>query len=351
MKNLFIKSLALILLVLSIFTLTSFNVTAAEKVVIYNWSDYIPESLLEEFTKETGIEVEVSTYDSNETMYAKLKLLDGKGYDLAVPTTFFVEKMIRTELLQPIDKSKLKNLANLDPRMMNKAYDLNNQYSIPYLWGSTAIAVNADEIDPSGIKRWSDLWDKKYKGQILLLDDVRDIFLMGLKVKGFENNTRSEKEIEQAYLALKDLMPNVKTFLSDSPKGPMIQGEVNIAVMWNGEAYMAAKEMDNVVYIYPEEGVTLWVDSFVIPKNAANVDNAHKFIDFVLRPTSSVKILTQMGFSTPNIASLPLLDEKMRNDTMIFPAESVIKNGSFHVDLDEANIIYENYWQKLKAGQ
>ena len=161
MKSQILKSLALILLVS-----TSFNVTAAEKVVIYNWSDYIPESLLEDFTKETGIKVEVSTYDSNETMYAKLKLLDGKGYDLAVPTTFFVEKMIRTGLLQPIDKAKLKNLANLDPRMMNKAYDLNNQYSIPYLWGSTAIAVNADEIDPSGIKHWKDLWDKKYKGQI-----------------------------------------------------------------------------------------------------------------------------------------------------------------------------------------
>lgn len=340
------KMLAALLLVL-----INLNVYATEKVVIYNWSDYIPESLLEDFTKETGIEVEVSTYDSNETMYAKLKLLDGKGYDLAVPTTFFVEKMIRTGLLQPIDKTKLKNLANLDPRMMNKSYDPDNQFSIPYLWGSTAIAVNADEIDPASIKQWKDLWDKKYKGEILLLDDVRDIFLMGLKVKGFENNTRSEKEIEQAYLALKDLMPNVKTFLSDSPKGPLIQGEVNIAVMWNGEAYMAMKEMDNVAYIYPEEGVTLWVDSFVIPKNAANVDNAHKFIDFVLRPTSAVKILTQMGFSTPNIAALPLLDETIRNDKTIFPSEDVIQKGSFHIDLEESNILYENYWQKLKAGQ
>ncbi len=338
-------------LLFAIGLLTALTVNAEERVVLYNWSDYIPDSLLAEFTKETGIKVDVSTYDSNETMFAKLKLLDGKGYDLAVPSTFFVEKMIRAGLLQKVDLAKLSNLKNLDPMMLNKAYDPNNQYSIPYLWGTTAIAVNAEEIDPSTIRQWKDLWDPKYKGQILLLDDVRDIFLMALKVKGFENNTKAPAEIEQAYLALRDLMPNVRTFLSDSPKGPLIQGDVNIAVMWNGEAFMAAQEMDNVAYVYPEDGVTLWVDSFVIPKQAQNVDNAHKLIDFILRPESAVTILSEMGFSTPNQAAIPLLDESLRKNTMIFPNADVVNKGSYHIDLEDTNVIYENYWQKLKAGQ
>ena len=337
-------------LVLSLLLSFSPLVWAAEKVVLYNWSDYIPDSLLADFTKETGIQVEVSTYDSNETMFARLNLLGGKGYDLAVPSSFFVEKMIKQHLLQPIDKNKLTQFKNLDPKMTNMSFDPDNQYSVPYLWGTTAIAVNADEVDPKSIKHWQDLWDPKYKKQILLLDDVRDIFLMGLKVKGFSDNTTDPKEIEQAYLALKELMPNVQTFLSDSPKGPLIQGDVNIAVMWNGEAYMAAKEMDNVAYIYPDEGVTLWVDNFVIPKQAANVENAHKLIDFILRPSSAATILKEIGYSTPNLAAIPLLSAEMAKDTSIFPPDPVVKNGSLHSDLGESNALYESYWQKLKAG-
>lgn len=331
--------------------LISFSSMAQEKVVLYNWADYIPDSVLRSFTKETGIKVEVATFDSNETMFAKLQLVNGKGYDLAVPTTFFIERMKRADLIQPIDKSKLKNFKNLEPTLLNQAYDPDNKYSIPYLWGSTAIAVNKDEMDASSITSWKDLWKPEFKDQILLLDDVRDIFLMALKVKGFENNTTNEDEIRQAYEALVELLPNVKLFLSDSPKGPLIQGNVPMGVMWNGEAYMAQLELGTVEYVYPSEGVTLWVDSFVIPKGAENVENAHKFIDYVLRADIGKIILEGVGNSTPNRATIPLLSEEMRNNPMVVPPAEVIEKGSFHRDLGDANAIYEKYWQMLKQAK
>src|SRR5690606_35766211 len=231
-------------------------------------------------------QVEYATYESNEAMYAKVKLLDGKGYDLVVPSTFYVEKMHKEGLLQPIDKSQLSNIDNLDPALMNKDYDPGNRYSVPYLWGSTAIAVNGDDLDASQVSRWEDLWRPEYQGKLMLMDDLRDVFHAALRVKGYSNNTTDENEIREAYELLRELMPSVKTFNSDSPKTPLIQGNVSIGVIWNGEAYMAQQEMPNLAYIYPEEGAVLWVDSFVIPKNAANVDNAHKFIDFMLRAES-----------------------------------------------------------------
>ena len=331
--------------------LISFSSMAQEKVVLYNWADYIPDSVLRSFTKETGIKVEVATFDSNETMFAKLQLVNGKGYDLAVPTTFFIERMKRADLIQPIDKSKLKNFKNLEPTLLNQAYDPDNKYSIPYLWGSTAVAVNTDEMDASSITSWKDLWKPEFKDQILLLDDVRDIFLMALKAKGFENNTINEDEIRQAYEALVELLPNVKLFLSDSPKGPLIQGNVPMGVMWNGETYMAQLELGTVEYVYPSEGVTLWVDSFVIPKGAENVENAHKFIDYVLRADIGKIILEGVGNSTPNRATIPLLSEEMRNNPMVVPPAEVIEKGSFHRDLGEVNAIYEKYWQMLKQAK
>ena len=335
-------------LTISAAMLLSFSVIAEEKIVLYNWADYIPDSILKTFTEETGIEVEVATFDSNETMFAKLQLLDGKGYDLAVPSAYFIERMKRADLIQPIDKSKLKNFNNLDPSLLDRSYDPENQYSIPYLWGNSALAVNTEEVDPSSVTSWKDLWKPEFKNQILLLDDVRDIFLIPLKLKGFDANTTNEDEIRQAYELLVELLPNVKLFLSDSPKGPLIQGNVPMGVMWNGEAYMAQVELGTIEYVYPSEGVALWVDSFVIPKGAENVENAHKFIDFVLRPEIGKIIIEEIGNSTPNIATLPLLSEEMRNNTMVVPPAEVLEKGSFANDLGDANAIYEKYWQMLK---
>ncbi len=322
-----------------------------QKLVIYNWTEYLPETVLDAFTKETGIEVEYATYESNEAMYAKLKLLDGKGYDIVVPSTFYVEKMRKEGLLQPINKTALKNYANLDTFALNKAHDPDNQYSVPYLWGTTAIAINGKDIDASKIKKWADLWKPEYKGKIMLMDDVRDNFYIGLRVCGFNDNSTNETEIKCAYEKLKTLMSSVKTFNSDSPKTPFIQGNVSIGAIWNGEAYKASQEMENLQYVYPEEGAVLWIDSFVIPKGAVNVVAAHKFIDFMLRAESGKACIEELGYPAPNTAATLLLDEKLRNNKIVFPNKEDIAKGSIHTDVGEAGLIYLKYWDLLKAGK
>jgi spermidine/putrescine transport system substrate-binding protein len=324
---------------------------APQKVVIYNWTEYIPEAVLKSFTKETGIEVEYATYESNEAMYSKLKLLDGKGYDIAVPSTFYVEKMRKEGLIQPINKQALGNYGNLDASLLDKPYDPENNYSVPYLWGSTAIAVNGDEVDASAITRWADLWKPEYAGKLMIMDDVRDNFYVGLKVAGFENNTTNEDEIRAAYEQLKTLWPSIKMINSDSPKSPLIRGEVSIGAIWNGEAYMAQEELPNLAFIYPEEGAVLWVDSFVIPKGAANVENAHKFIDFMLRAESGKAAIEELGYAAPNTAAMPLLDEELRTNKIVFPDAADVAKGSYHQDLGDAILIYEKYWELLKAGK
>jgi spermidine/putrescine transport system substrate-binding protein len=322
-----------------------------QTLVIYNWTEYLPEAVLEAFTKETGIEVEYATYESNEAMYAKLKLLDGKGYDIVVPSTFYVEKMRKEGLLQPINKAELKNFANLDTSALNKIHDPENRYSVPYLWGNTAIAINGKTVDASKIKKWADLWRPEYKGKIMLMDDVRDNFYIGLRVCGFNDNSTNEAEIKCAYEKLKTLMANVKTFNSDSPKTPLIQGNVSIGAIWNGEAYKASQEMEDLRYVYPEEGAVMWIDSFVIPKGAVNVVAAHKFIDFMLRAESGKACVEELGYPAPNTAANVLLDEKLRNNKIIFPDQEDIAKGSIHTDVGDAGLIYLKYWDLLKAGQ
>lgn len=324
---------------------------SGQKVVIYNWTEYIPDNVLRQFTKETGIQVEYATYESNEAMYSKLKLLGGKGYDIAVPSTFYVEKMRKEGLIQPIDKSLLSNYGNLDASLLNAPYDPDNTYSVPYLWGSTAIAVNGADIDASAITRWADLWKPEYAGKLMIMDDVRDNFYIGLKLAGFENNSTDEDEIRAAYEKLKTLWPSIKMINSDSPKSPFIRGEVSIGAIWNGEAYMAQEELPELTYIYPEEGYVLWVDSFVIPKGAENVENAHKFIDFMLRAESAKAAIEELGYAAPNKAAMSLLDDELRNNKTVFPDEEDVARGSYHQDLGDAILVYEKYWQRLKAGQ
>jgi spermidine/putrescine transport system substrate-binding protein len=324
---------------------------AAEKVYIYNWTEYIPESVLEQFTAETGIEVIYTTYDSNETMYAKLKLVEKDGYDLVVPSTYYVSKMGREDMLLPLDHALLPHRGDLDPNLMDRPFDPGNVYSIPYMWGSTGIAVNSNEILPETIDSWQDLWKPEFKGRLLLQDDMREVFHMALKIKGYPSNSRDPEQIEQAYQLLRELMPNVLLFNSDSPRLPYLAGEVSIGMIWNGEAWMAQQENPAITYIYPREGAAFWVDSFVIPKGARNVKNAHAFIDFMLRPDVAKVCVEENGYATPVLSAITLLDEEVRSSPVIFPDTRIVENGEFQTDVGEALPIYQQYWEKLRTGQ
>ena len=324
---------------------------ASGKVVVYNWSEYVPEEVLEQFTEETGIEVVYSTYESNEVMYAKLQLQNNAGYDVVFPSTYYVSKMAREGRLLPLDPAKLPNMRHLDPKLLDKDYDPGNRYSLPYFWGSTGIGLNPEEIEPGSVHSWQQLWDPQYQRSLLLTDDVREVFHVALSINGHSPNTTDPVEIEQAYELLKGLMPNVLVFNSDAPREPFLAGDVDLGMIWNGEVIMARDEGVELEYVYPDEGAVFWVDSFVIPAGAENVDEAHAFIDFMLRPEVAQACVEYVGYATPNLAAIELLDEETRNDPVIFPSAEIVANGEFQTDVGDAIELYNRYWEMLKVGQ
>ena len=334
--------------------LLSGNAFAAEEklLYLYNWSEYMPETVLEQFQKDTGIEVVYSTYDSNEAMYAKLRLLDSNNsYDLAVPSTYYVSKMRREGLLAKTDKSRLKNFGNLDEKLINQPFDPDNSYSVPYLWGSTGIAVNTDKVKPGTISKWRDLWKPEFKDRLLLTNDTREVFHMALRVLGYSGNDTDPVHIEAAYHELKKLVPNVRAYNSEAPRMPYLEGETDAGMIWNGEAYMARQENPAIEYIYPDEGVILWLDSLVIPGNARHVENAHKFIDFILRPEVAASISEEIGYASPNLAAVATLDEDVRNNRSVYPTAADLKNSEFQTDVGESITVYQKFWERLKTSR
>jgi len=321
---------------------------------LYNWSEYMPQEILDGFEAETGISVNYTTFDSNEAMYAKLKLLDDSSqYDLAVPSTYYVEKMANEGLLQEIDQSKLSNFDNLDTSFTNTKVDPENKYSIPYMWGSTGLAINGDVVDPATVNSWDDLWRPEYKNQVMLMNDMREVFGMALLTLGYSGNSSNPEEIKAAYDKLTTIMPNVKTFNSDATRIPYIEGETNLGMTWNGEAVMANDEgLTSLVYKYPTDGAILWMDNFVIPKNAKNVDAAHQFIDYLLQPENAKIVSEEIGYASPNIAARELMDESIRNNPTIYPSKEILAKAEFQEDVgDEALQVYQQYWDMLKTGR
>lgn len=327
------------------------SVQAADnELYFYNWSEYIPTEVLTQFTEETGIKVIYSTYESNESMYAKLKT-HPEGYDLVVPSTYFVSKMRNEGMLKKLDHSKLSNFANIDESYLNKSFDPNNDYSIPYIWGATGIGVNAEMLDESEYPTsWADLWDPKWEGQLMVMDDSREFFHIALRKLGYSGNTTDEAQIKAAYEELKSLMPNVLVFNSDFPANPYMSGETPAGMLWNGSAYAANQEDADLKIIWPKEGAIFWMDSLSIPANAKNIDAAYKMINFLLRPENAAKLAVEIGYPTPVKAAYPLLPNEFVENKNVYPSAEVIANGEWQNSVGSASDLYEEYFQKLKSG-
>lgn len=330
--------------------LITFNASAVEVLNIYNWSGYLPDEVARQFEKETGITIHYSTYDSNETLYAKLKADPGAAYDIVVPSTYFIDRMRRQEMLKKIDKSKITGFKNLNPDLLNKPYDPNNDYSIPYLWGTTGIVVNSKEFLPDSITSWEDLWKPIYKDQLLLLNDTREIFSMALLTLGYSVNETDPEYIKQAYEKLKLLMPNAKLFNGEAVQHIYLDEDVMLGMGWSGDIYLAARQEPAIKYIYPKEGFVIWVDSIAIPKGAKHIENAYKFINFVLRPDIAKKIGMGVGFASPNLAAVALMPVEVRTNPIIYPDRTTLNRGQFQDDVGTAANIYERYLELLKIG-
>ncbi|ARH00538.1 ABC transporter substrate-binding protein [Legionella micdadei] len=332
------------------FALVSTTLFANRVVNVYIWGGEIPKKLLQDFENETGITVHLSTYDSNETMYAKLKASGKSIYDVILPSAYFVERMRNQGMLTPLDHKLLPNLANIDSRFSNNDYDPGNQYSAPLIWGATGIFYNKSQVKDAP-KTWQDLWQTRWRNQLMLLDDSREAFSIALMSLGYNPNDKDPKHIEQAYARLLELVPNIKLFASDSIQAIMIDEDAIAGVAWNGDAFKAQAENPKINFSYPDEGFVIWVDCLAIPTDPPHPKEAYEFINFMFKPESSVKIALLEGAAITNAKGRALLPKAINDNPIVYPSEETLKHAYLQRDLGEETLeLYNKYWQQFKLA-
>lgn len=331
---------------LLLFSITAF---ANKNVVnVYNWSNYLPNKIIREFEKQTGIHVNYSEFNSNNTLYTKLKADPKIGYDIVVPSSYYVDLMRQQGMLRKLDHSQLSNMKYLNPLLLNRSFDPHNEYSIPYFWGSTGIVVNDRYHNPKNFQTWNTLWNKKYRNQLLILNDPRESFAMALLSLGYSVNDRNPKHLKQAYEKLRKLMPNIKLFNSDAEDNIYIDADTTLGIGWSGDIYLSWQENKHLHFIYPKPHFPIWIDCAVIPKYAPHYQNALKFLNFIMQPKIAAEMSKSIGYSTPNLAGMKLLPKKIRNNPILNPSQQTLKRGIVESDLGKSDAIYEQYWQLLK---
>ena len=329
----------------------------AGELYVYNWGEYIDESVIEEFQKETGIKVIYDMFETNEEMYPVVEA-GGVVYDAVCPSDYMIEKMRENDMLAEINFDNIPNIKNIDNKYMemSKAFDPENKYSVPYTWGTVGILYNTSMVKNT-IKSWEDLWNPEYAGNILMQDSVRDAFMVGEKLLGYSMNTTDRDELERVKEKLIEQKPLVQAYVVDQVRDKMIGGEAAIGVIYSGEMLYIQNEIANsgegfeLKYVIPKEGSNLWIDSWVIPKNAKNKENAEKWIDFLNRPEIAKKNFEYITYPTPNKAAFDLLDKELQKNTALFPTYDMLKNCEVFKYLgDEGDGIYNELWKEVKSN-
>lgn len=313
------------------------GITTENTLNLYNWGDYIDPSLITEFEKETGYRVSYETFDSNEAMYTKIEQ-GGTAYDLAVPSEYMIQRMMKENLLIKLDHKKIKGLENIDEPFLDLSFDPGNNYSIPYFWGTLGIIYNDKFVSKEDIQHWDDLWQPKLRNNVMLIDGAREVLGLSLNSLGYSLNTKNTSELSAAAEKLDNLTPNVKAIVADEIKMYMIQEESSVAVTFSGEAAEMLSENEHLHYVIPEEGSNLWFDNFVIPKTAKNTEAAYAFINFMLEPEHAAQNAEYIGYSTPNKAAMKILPAEITEDKQFYPDSKTIENLEVYEDLGKQYI-------------
>lgn len=266
---------------------------------IYAWANYIPDDVIQLFEKKTGIRVNVGTFDNNQVLYSKLKADSNAGYDIVIPSTYIVDRMRKENMLVPLNKSKISVIKKINAAFLNQSFDPANQYSIPYLWGTSGIIINAKKYDSKQFQTWQSLWNSSLKNSIGLPDDMRDSFAMAFMVLGYSVNDSDLNHLDAAYKKLKSLQSNVKAYVANGSIQEYLSHEMDVGVVADGDGRKIIQQNSDFQFILPQEGVKIWVDSMAIPKNAPHLGNAYQFINFVLQPDIAARIANETGFLSP----------------------------------------------------
>lgn len=328
------------------------DVMNGEKLVVYNWGEYIDPEVLTMFEEETGIDIVYEEFETNEILYPKISS-GAIAYDVICPSDYMIQRMIENDLLSEINFDNIPNLKNIGKQYLEQSrqFDPENKYSVPYCWGTVGILYNKMMVDEP-VDSWSILWDPKYKDNILMQDSVRDAFGVTLKYLGYSLNSTDLDELTEAKNLLIEQKPLVQAYVIDQVRDKMIGNEAALGVIYSGEAIYTQKENPNLEYVIPKEGSNIWIDSWVIPKNAEHKENAEKFINFLCRPDIALMNFEYITYSMPNEAARELIeDESIRNSEIAFPDLSKYDNlETFQYLGTEADQVYGDLWNKVKSS-
>ncbi|MEM8950708.1 MAG: extracellular solute-binding protein [Pseudomonadota bacterium] len=322
---------------------------AEGQLSIYHWFEYIPQELLDKFTAETGIEVTMDTYDSNEALLASLKAGKLGSYDVAVPGDYMVKIMAGEGMLDTIQPGELANAANMQPEWVDVDFDPGRQHSIPYQWGSTSFSVNRDVYD-GDIRTTSIIFDPpdELKGKINILDTQGEVMLLASLHLDIPQCTQDRDQLKLLDTTLQEAKAHWASFNSDSAKDVLVSGDAAAGMIWNGFSAKARAEGANIEYAYPREGIIVWMDNVVLLKDAPNRANALKFMDFLLEPENAAAVSNFAQYNAGVTGVIDLMDEELKSQPETVPPADAPKGTFVAVCDQETQEVYDAIWTRLK---
>lgn len=324
------------------------------EINIYTWTEYVPADIIDCFGLVYDVEVNVDYFSSNEELYSKVSIGEAvNSYDVIHPSDYMIDVLIREEIMQKLDESKLPNLKNLDPGLAD-AYGSTIDYVVPYQMGTQAIVYNSDTVENPPTS-WADLWSSEYENRIVSIDDSRVIIGAALLTLGYSVNSADENELQEAKQKLLELMPNIRVFDSDSPKSPLLAGEVDLGIIWNGEAFLIQQENPAFKYVFPEEGSIIFYDGMGIAANAPHLDISYAWLNYLIQGDVFWLVLIEQPYTNPNAAALEFAKENhteaydayMASNITNTPADIFAKSHEVE-DLGEALLLYDQIWTEIK---
>lgn len=354
MKKSFLRhilSLCLILLI-SAAPIALTGCSSKETLYLFNYGDYIDPEVYDLFEEKYGIRVVYDEYAAPEDMYAKFTSGSAK-YDLICTSDYMIEKLIKEDLLAEINFENVENFSNISENQINatRAFDPEIKYTVPHFWGTLGILYNTETVKAEDVKSWSSVFDGKYSGRIIMPNSERDAFFVALTKLGYDANTTNEKELEAAAKLLREQKKDVQAYLLDEAARVKIEsGNADIAVIYNGEAYLAFENNDKLDFVIPEEGTCMWLDSFAIPKDAENKEYAEKFLDFLCTKEIAAMNFQYIYYSTPNKAVIDSLDAEIVEEKAIFPDQKIYEKATVLKYLGtEIEQLYSKLWKNVKS--
>ena len=336
-----------IVAILAFFTLAF----AQKEMRLFIWSEYMDPEIIKAFEKQNNLKVRIDLYESNEDMLAKLQAGGVSQYDVIVPGDYIIPTLINLKLIQPLDKSKVPNLKNLDPKFANPPYDPGNQYSAAYQWGMSGIMYRKDKVQ-SPPDSWAAILGPKGSGPYVLMDSIREMMGGALRYLGYSINSKDPKQVQAAGKLLLDAKKSSRALGFEGgvgAKNRLVAGTATYAVVYNGDAIKAAGESKNVAFVVPKEGAALFVDNMAIPARAPNPDAANKFINFILEAKIGAQLSNYNRYATPNKAALAYINKDDLGNPAIYPSEAVKSKLEFVLDLGKDSRLYDEVWTAVKS--